>query len=247
MQNKLNDLLLESDDRFTFWANFINEYGLRSIVEIGVYRGEFTEYILKHCPSIQKYYLIDPWRHLNGWNKPANTTDNEFNNFFKETIERTSFASSKLIILRGMTIDVIHNIPDDSVDLIYVDGDHTLKGITIDLLNAWNKAKSLGFVAGDDFTPTIWQHSNRFEPSLIFPFAKYFAEALNKSIYGLPFNQFVISKSSNKYEFFDLNQGQYKNDSLLEQLQDFKNLGKGKGIGSFLKKAMLIFYSKVIK
>ena len=124
--------------------------------------------------------------------------------------------------MRGTTLEVVKKIPDNSIDLIYIDGDHTLKGITIDLLNTWEKAKNTGYVAGDDFTPTIWQHSDSFEPSLIFPFTKYFAEGLNKIIYGLPFNQFLINKTSDQYKFIDLSNGQYKNDNLLSQLKEFK-------------------------
>jgi hypothetical protein len=35
--------------------------------------------------------------------------------------------------LRGKTTEVIDKIPDASLDIVYIDGDHMLRGITIDL------------------------------------------------------------------------------------------------------------------
>ena len=33
------------------------------MAEVGVYRGDFASKILQRCDSIEKYYMIDPWRH----------------------------------------------------------------------------------------------------------------------------------------------------------------------------------------
>jgi len=46
------------------------------MVEIGVYQGEFGRTVLATCENIRRYYMLDPWRHLEDWNKPANV-DNE--------------------------------------------------------------------------------------------------------------------------------------------------------------------------
>ncbi|MEO0338135.1 MAG: riboflavin synthase, partial [Bacteroidota bacterium] len=56
----------------------------------------------------------------------------------KETLDKTNFAKEKRIILRGKTTEVINKIKDNSLDFVYIDGDHTLRGITIDLINIWS-------------------------------------------------------------------------------------------------------------
>src|SRR5690606_33072558 len=122
--------------------------------------------------------------------KPANTNNAEFEAYYQETINRTAFAKEKLQVLRGKTTEVIRHVDEASVDFAYIDGDHTLKGISIDLIGLWGKIKPGGFIGGDDFCPSIWQHSKTFEPTFVFPFAVYFAEAVGAKIYVLPFNQF---------------------------------------------------------
>ncbi len=114
---------------------------------------------------------------------------------------------------------MINEINNDSLDFVYIDGDHTLKGITIDLINLWDKVKPNGIIGGDDFSPTIWQHYPTFEPTLVFPFAVYFAEAMHTTIYGLPYNQFMLTKEMNGFEFIDLTTQLYTNTSLLDQFK----------------------------
>ena len=63
-----------------------------------------------------------------------------------------------------------------------------------------------GIILGDDFSATIWQHHKKFEPTLVFPFAVYFAEAIGARIYGLGFRQFLIEVPAGrerKFEFID--------------------------------------------
>lgn len=219
MKDKLQQLSDRCTGRLDFWARFCNEYQVAAVAEVGVFKGRFAEALLQQCPAITDYYLIDPWRNLPEWNKPANVHDDRFERFYNEAMDRTAFAAGKRHVLRGKTTEVIDSIGDESLDFTYIDGDHTLKGITIDLVNCWPKVKAGGFIGGDDFSPTIWQHDQRYEPTLVFPFAIYFAEAVGAPIYGLGDNQFLIEKSSKGFSFQDLSgQAAYANPSLSAQL-----------------------------
>jgi hypothetical protein len=74
-----------------------------------------------------------------------------------------------------------------------------------------------GFIGGDDFTPSLWQHKTSFEPSLVFPFAVYFAEAVDATIYALPYSQFCLQKNAQRgFSFVDLT-GQYGDVTLQNQ------------------------------
>lgn len=220
----IKNVALESKSRFEFWMRFINHFQFEQVLEIGVYRGDFATQMLKNNSSIKQYYMIDPWKHLEDWNKPANKNNELFNKFYQETIERTNFAKEKRIILRGKTREVIDKIPDHSLDFAYIDGDHTLKGITIDLLKVFSKVKNGGWVGGDDFSPSIWQHFPRYEPTLIFPFAVYFAEATSSKIFAIPNNQFLINKSEkSSFDFINFT-NQYDDLFLKNQLTVFNRI-----------------------
>ena len=64
------------------------------------------------------------------------------------------------------------------------------------------------------FASSIWQHPTNYEPTLVFPFAVYFAEAVGARIYALPHSQFLIEKQEvDKFEFLDLT-GKYTDLSI---------------------------------
>lgn len=201
----IRNLSTSSTDRFGFWSGFINSARIRNAVEIGIFRGDFAEQILRDCPGLEKYYMIDPWRNLGDWDKPANADDRTLEMLMQRSLERTAFAGNKRVVLRGKTTEVIDLIPDNSLDFAYIDGDHTLKGITIDLIKVFPKVRVGGFISGDDFCPGDLQHFPQFEPTLVFPFAIHFAEAVSARIFALPHDQFLIEKGDNsQFELVDL-------------------------------------------
>jgi len=212
-------------NRVELWTRVVAEAQAAAVAEVGVYRGQFAAKLLAGCPGIATYYMIDPWRHLDDWNKPANKSDDVFEGFYREAMERTSEHEAKRVVLRGTTTEVIDQIPDGSLDFAYIDGDHTLRGITIDLISVFPKVREGGWIGGDDFSPSIWQHSAEFEPTLVFPLAVHFAEAVGARIYGLPFKQFLIEKApGGRHEFVDLT-GRYGDLELGRQLDERPDAG----------------------
>jgi hypothetical protein len=201
----LRDWLERSERRLDFWVRFAGAIGARSVAEIGVYRGDFAAALLDGCPEIEAYYMIDPWRHLEDWNKPANKADDVFEGFYRETMDRTEAHAAKRVVLRGKTTEVADELPDAGLDFAYVDGDHTLRGVTIDLVRVYDKVRDGGWIGGDDFCRNIWQHKGAYEPTMVFPFAVYFAEAVGARIYGLPHQQFLLEKApAGGFEWVDL-------------------------------------------
>jgi hypothetical protein len=91
------------------------------------------------------------------------------------------------------------------LDLAYIDGDHTLKAISIDLIRVYPKVRVGGFLCGDDFRRSVWEHKTSFEPTLVFPFAAHFAEAVGAAIFALPYSPFCIHKTARQqFSFVDL-------------------------------------------
>jgi hypothetical protein len=192
----LEDLLRDCDSRFELWARLLDVQQVRRMVEVGVWKGDFSAYILGNCRNLDRYYMIDPWANLPDWNKPSNVSPGMFAEIYQEMLAKTDFASDKITILRGRSKEVAEHIPDETLDFAYIDGDHTLRGITIDLIKILPKIKWGGMIGGDDFTTTPWQHDPCYEPTLVFPYSVYFAEAMDLPIIALPHNQFLINKDA---------------------------------------------------
>lgn len=211
---KFKDLVMDAVSRIQLWGRVLSAANAKNMAEVGVWKGDFAKLVLEQCKFIERYYMIDPWANLPDWNKPFNVDEKIFEDVYAEAMNKTAFASSKIVVLRGRTKEVVDEIPDESLDFAYIDGDHTLRGITIDLIKLLPKIKKDGFIGGDDFTPNPWQHDMRFEPTLVCPFSIYFAEAMDLPIIALPFNQFLMQKRSDiPFSFVDYT-GKYGDISL---------------------------------
>lgn len=217
----IQDLVAKARSRFELWPAFVNAFHATHVAEVGVWKGEFAAAILSACTSVSTYYMLDPWRHLDDWNKPANVSAAAFEAIYAEAMSRTEFAAARRRVLRGTTLEMIDEIGDQTLDFAYIDGDHTLKGVSTDLIAIRPKMRAGGFVAGDDFYPSIWQHGTAFEPTLVFPFAVHFALSVRATIYALPFGQFLIALpgdgTARAGSFLDLT-GHYRSVDLLPQL-----------------------------
>lgn len=214
IDKEILEIISGAKSRFELWGQVLTAINAKSIAEIGVWKGDFAKLILEQCEFIDHYHMIDPWANLPDWNKPYNVATEVFDDIYKEAMEKTSFASNKIVVHRGKTNDVISEIPDGSLDFAYIDGDHTLRGITIDLIQLLPKIKEGGFIGGDDFSSSTWQHGAKFEPTLVCPFSIYFSEAKDLPIAALPFGQFLIKKTSeDSFCFVDLT-GDYSDISL---------------------------------
>lgn len=215
-----------AESREALWAQMLAHRLPRAVLEIGVWRGDFTALALKAAPSIERYFMIDPWRPLDAWNKPYNVDAPSFDEHYAAALAATEFAADRRRVLRGRTVDVIDQVEDASLDFIYVDGDHTLRGVSIDLIASWPKLQSGGWMAGDDFGSSIWQHGAAWEPTLVFPFAVHFAEAVGARLWALPHGQFVMEKpapGARDFAFVDL-VGVYGEQSLLPDLTGWSTI-----------------------
>ncbi len=183
-------------DKGAFWSSLINTLNLQHVAEIGVWKGEFAETLLRACPGVTAYTMVDPWRHLDAWNQSYNLADEAFTAVYNEALRRTDFASDRRRILRGTTTEVSNQIGDESLDLAYIDGDHGLRGVLIDLVRLYPKVRDGGILGGDDFKPVgarpgaMTNPGN--EPAMVYPVAAVFAEAVGCEITALPHNQFAI-------------------------------------------------------
>ena len=236
---QLREIAAGAKSRTDLWVQWLRATKARVVLEVGVWQGDFAEQLLRECDSIERYYMIDPWAHLPDWNKPLNVEREVFDRAYEETMRKTAFASSKIIVLRGRTKEVIESIPAESLDFAYIDGDHTLRGITIDLIKVLPRIRKGGFIGGDDFAKSPWQHPTRFEPTLVCPFSIYFAEAMDLPIVALPFDQFLMQNQPGAgFSFTDTTQ-KYSQLSLNQLSYGWANLGPLQWVKRALKKVGL--------
>jgi hypothetical protein len=133
--------------------NIISTYNNIVWVELGVYKGENAKYIFENY-DIKKMYLIDPYQ-------PLDYLESFFGN--KELVENNKNIAknnlknfdNKCIWLEDYSENVSHLISDDSVDILYIDGNHSFEPTLSDLRLYYPKVKKNGLIIGDDYNDCV--------------------------------------------------------------------------------------------
>jgi predicted O-methyltransferase YrrM len=116
------------------------------IAEIGVAGGHFTEQILATWPRCSELFAIDCWGPFDG----NHITDDEQEQRFKQVTAK--FAPRKNVtIIRQYSHLAAENMPDESIDFIYIDADHSHAAALLDLQSWFPKLKKKGIMAGHDY------------------------------------------------------------------------------------------------
>ena len=128
---------------------------INNIIEIGVFQGNFSKYLLTNFkPS--KLYLIDPWKDedVGSGNADGDDLKTYFGGELYQNVTRNFANNTEVVVLRKFSdiVDDIYMFDDQSMDLIYVDGDHSYEGVLKDLKAAIRLLKpGKGWMAGHDF------------------------------------------------------------------------------------------------
>lgn len=117
-------------------------------VEIGVAEGYFSAEILESGAGL--HYMVDAWQYLPQYGDGGNAQTWHDQNYFA-AVARVAKYDGRVKILRGLSTHMAHEIPDGSLDLVYIDGDHSYDGCKADINAYWSKLKIGGIMAFHDF------------------------------------------------------------------------------------------------
>lgn len=131
---------------------FIKQLGTNLIgCELGVKEGHNLRYLLDRADtSIAMSYAVDPWKPyidgdwglqsqdlVTGWKNTAMAILNDYQH--------------KIQFLEMTSTEATAHIPDNSLDYIFIDGDHSYEAVLKDVTTYWSKIKSGGIFAGHDW------------------------------------------------------------------------------------------------
>jgi hypothetical protein len=115
------------------------------IAELGVEHGQFSKEIITYCePS--KLFLIDIW--------PTKEI---------QEVCRNNVASEAVVSMQKMSsIDFLNSQPANSLDVVYIDTDHTYKTTVLELEAAAKVVKPDGLICGHDYTSIAYAGLRRY-------------------------------------------------------------------------------------
>lgn len=129
-------------------ARWFHERGYRRGAEVGVWEGAYAEHL---CASIPGVHLtcVDPWRAYNDYREVKNDQE-RLESAYRLT--RTRLAPYDCAIVRKTSLEAASQIPDGSLDFLYLDANHRAEFVQQDL-EAWvPKVRTGGVVAGHDYS-----------------------------------------------------------------------------------------------
>lgn len=130
--------------------NIMKQKGLPlTAVEIGTADGGSACDFMAN--GLDKIICVDPWNNIPGQKGDGGYDNAWHHKNLKVATERLSKYGDNVQLLRGLSSEMAWMIPDNSVGMLYLDGNHSYEGVMSDLINYYNKVVKGGIVAGHDF------------------------------------------------------------------------------------------------
>lgn len=118
--------------------------------EIGCAEGFFSADILRwNLPG--KHYMIDNWGTIENSSGDGSSPQEWHDKNYTDAMERIKEFHQRVVVLRGMSVDMAKHIPDFSLALAYVDCNHTLEGVRGDMDAYYRKLVTGGVMAFHDY------------------------------------------------------------------------------------------------
>ena len=121
-------------------------------VEVGVLEGELSSTILTHVPC-KKLYSVDPWRQFEKTQYQDSINDlsqETFNTMYKSVVEKLAKFGERQGVLRMTSVEAAATFPDNSIDFVFIDGNHEYSAVMSDFRAWYPKLKNGGYFCGDD-------------------------------------------------------------------------------------------------
>ena len=139
-----------SERELTWLANTAKNCNI--IVEFGSFKGRSTRALADNSPDSCKIFAIDPWTGIYPNVIPPISTFvlPEFKNNLKEYIK------SGKVIPRRMYSDSFTLSDKVKADMIFIDGDHSYEGVSVDIAKAISLLNPSGILCGHDYDIVNW-------------------------------------------------------------------------------------------
>jgi len=140
-------------DRFRRFPILLRELGFKTGAEIGVAAGRYSRFLCFKIKGL-KLFCVDPWLAYDEYVEYHNESEQViFNAAFEKAKERLAPFDCEFI--RKYSIDAAKDFKDESLDFVFIDGNHSFEYV-VDDIAAWSKkVRKGGIVAGHDYFNSV--------------------------------------------------------------------------------------------
>lgn len=129
-------------------GHFLSQNNLTGIgVEVGCGHGVYASAILDSWSGT--LVMVDPFQKYEGYKELTNETA-PFDEWYKRCVE-LQLRTKRALVLRTFSANAAGMFADNSLDFVYIDGNHGYNYVRMDLSGWWPKVKSGGLFCGHDY------------------------------------------------------------------------------------------------
>lgn len=139
-------------------SKVINDYDFKKVAEVGIGYGSHAKQMLKNT-NLKHLYLIDPIKEYpnDGFcsdimAREPEIPGNNFNELHNLILNELKPWDHRFTLFRKCSTDITQDeIPDGSLDCVFIDGAHDFHNVYMDLNFWWKKIRVGGQLLGDDY------------------------------------------------------------------------------------------------
>lgn len=161
--NQRSPIEIPNTDRWRSFTSLINHLQLTTGAEIGTERAIFAKRLCVTNPQLH-LYCVDPWTAYKDYRE--HVSQSKLDDFYKEAEWRLKPFNATLV--RKFSVEASQDFADESLDFVYIDGNHSLLHVVQDLWHWVPKVRKGGIISGHDYI-------QRINPS----YAMHVVEAVN--------------------------------------------------------------------
>ena len=114
--------------------------------EIGVEQGYYSEVLCRANPDLH-LYCVDPWVTYTRY--ADHVSQSKLDRYYAEAIERLK--PYHCVVLRVYSLQAVREFESDSLDFVYIDGNHEFEFVVNDIIG-WHKVvRPGGIISGHDY------------------------------------------------------------------------------------------------
>lgn len=129
----------------------LQSLGAQTGAELGILFADFARHHLSIWTKCKQYFAVDMWAHQQNYDDLANSPQKDQDDRYNTAMKKLEEFKDKVVVKRMKTVDAAKEIPNNSLDYVYVDARHDYCGAMEDMEAYWPKLKNCGILAGHDY------------------------------------------------------------------------------------------------
>ena len=128
-------------------------------VEVGVCTGESIAYLLESTNKIEHITGIDPYLEYRDWHDVI--SQDQMDEYKRVADDNLAPHAARYTLMHKSSFEVVDEFEDQSLDFVFIDGDHSYEGAKWDMIHWYPKVRNGGLFSGHDINLAVVEKALR--------------------------------------------------------------------------------------